>query len=113
LTFTILKRAKQLRRAIHLFCIQYIDSGNLDSSVAISDETWELVDRICDILNIFDYATKKLQGAAKEALHGSLWECLPMIEVLLNGIEELKLEYPLPDEQIVASIPSTRRGKAS
>lgn len=33
--------------------------------------------------------------------------------LLLSGIEELKLEYPQPDEQTVASIPSTRRGKAS
>jgi hypothetical protein len=112
-TFTMLRRAKQLRRPIHLFCIQYVESKDLDPSVMISDETWELVGQICEILELFDYATEKLQGVAKEALHGSLWECLPMIEVLLSEVEQLKAQYPVTEEQITVSVPSSRRGKAS
>lgn len=112
-TWTMLKRAKLLRKAINLFCLQYIDSKDLDASVMISDESWDLLDEICTILELFDYATEKLQGAAKDGKHGSLWECLPMIEILLKQVENLKIKHPLLDEQIVVPIPSNRRSKSS
>jgi hypothetical protein len=94
----MLRRVKQLRRPIHLFYIQYVKSKDLDPSVMISDETWELVGQICEILKLFNYATKKLQGVAKEALHESLWECLPMIKVLLSEVEQLMVQYPVTEE---------------
>jgi hypothetical protein len=109
-TFTMLVRAKQLRRAIDLFCLQYINSGELDASTTISDETWALIDHICEILGLFDFATLNLQGAATEGAHGALWECLPMIETLLLGIEDLKLRYPLQPKQ---SATLSRRSKFS
>jgi hypothetical protein len=59
-TWTMLKRAKLLRGAINLFCLQYIDSKDLDASVIISDESWKLLEQICDILELFHYATEKL-----------------------------------------------------
>jgi hypothetical protein len=106
----MLVRAKQLRQAINLFCLQYISSGELDALTTISDETWMLIDHICEILGLFDFATLNLQGAATEGTHGALWECLPMIETLLSGIEDLKLRYPLQAEQ---SATSNRKSKSS
>ena len=61
----------------------------------VLDETWELIKHIYLILELFDFATEKLQGAAKDGKHGALWECLPMIEALLMEMEDLKREYPL------------------
>lgn len=112
-TWNMLKRAKQLRKAINLFCLQYIDSKDLDTSAIISDETWDLLDEICSILELFDYATEKLQGAAKDSKHGSLWECLPMIETLLKQVENLKMKYPLLTEQTAVPTPSNRKPKSS
>jgi hypothetical protein len=112
-TWTMLKRAKLLRRAINLFCLQYIDSKDLDASVIISDESWELLEQICDILELFHYATEKLQGAAKDGKHGALWECLPMIECLLKEVEDLRAAYPLLEEQMDIPVSSTRRSKSS
>lgn len=67
-TWNMLKRATLLRKAINLFCLQYIDSKDLDTSAIISDESWDLLDEICSILELFDYATEKLQGAAKDGI---------------------------------------------
>jgi hypothetical protein len=41
-TWTMLKRAKLLHKAINLFCLQCIDSKNLDALVMITDESWDL-----------------------------------------------------------------------
>jgi hypothetical protein len=112
-TWTMLRRAQLLRRAINLFCLQYVDSKDLEASVVISDETWELLDQICGILELFHYATEKLQGAAKDGKHGALWECLPMIECLLKEVEDLRAVYPLLDEQSVIPTSSARRSKSS
>jgi hypothetical protein len=109
----MLKRAKLLRGVINLFCLQYIDSKDLDASVIISDESWKLLEQICDILELFHYATEKLQGAAKDGKHGALWECLPMIECLLKEVEDLRAAYPLLDEQMDIPASSTRRLKSS
>jgi hypothetical protein len=111
-TWMMLKRAIQLRKALNLFCLQYINSGDLDASVMVLDETWELIEHICSILELFDFATEKLQGAAKDGKHGALWECLPMIEALLMEMEDLKREHPLQNEPAVASSNATRKSRA-
>ena len=112
-TWNMLKRAILLRKAINLFCLQYIDSKDLDASAIISDESWDLLSEICNILELFDYATEKLQGAAKDGKHGALWECLPMIETLLHQVEDLKTKYPLSENQTAFPAPSNRRSKSS
>jgi hypothetical protein len=94
----MLVRAKQLRQAIDLFYLQYINSGELDASTTVSNETWALINQICEILGLFNFATLNLQGAATEGAHGALWECLPMIKTLLLDIEDLKLRYSLQPE---------------
>lgn len=114
-TFTMLRRAKRLRKAIDLFCLQYIDSKDLEETVRISDDTWSLIGKICDILEHFEYATLALEGAATDGHHGALWECLPMLEELLLKVEELKKEYPLREElpTNVPPPPPTRRARLS
>jgi hypothetical protein len=78
----------------------------------VLDETWELIKHIYLILELFDFATEKLQGAAKDGKYGALWECLPMIKALLMEIEDLKREHPLQNEPTVASLNTTRKSRA-
>jgi hypothetical protein len=94
-TFYMLQRALLLRKAIDLFCLQYIESKDLDVGFKLDDLAWSRLQVVCDILEKFEYATKTLEGSAKEGHHGTLWECLPAIELLLKQLEDLKLQYPL------------------
>jgi hAT family C-terminal dimerisation region len=95
LIFTMIQRALLLRQAIDLFIHTYIKKRELDESVAIDDDTWALLESICAVLEHFNIATLSLEGAAKQAHHGSLWECLPMLEYLIEKLEALRAEYPL------------------
>lgn len=94
-TFTMIQRALLLRQAIDLFIQTYIKKRELDESAVINDSTWALLEHICAILEHFNVATLSLEGAAKQAHHGSLWECLPMLEYLIEKLEALRTEYPL------------------
>jgi hypothetical protein len=53
----MLRRVLLLREAINMFCIQYIRLGELEAEAMIEDETWSLLQRICDILEVFNVAT--------------------------------------------------------
>jgi hypothetical protein len=89
-TYRMIERALLLREAIDLFCLQFVDSGNLEASVRINDDTWVRLERLCEILKLCEYTTLRLEGSAANAHHGALWKCLPVIEYLLQQFEELK-----------------------
>lgn len=93
-TFYMLQRALALRKAIDLFCLQYVESKELNISFKLDDLAWSRLQSLCDILQYFEYATKALEGSAREGHHGALWECLPTMELLLKQLEQLKLQYP-------------------
>jgi hypothetical protein len=63
--------------------------------VVISDDTWALLKQIYAILEHFNVTTLSLKGTVKQAYHGSLWECLPMLEYLIEKLEALRAEHPL------------------
>jgi hypothetical protein len=121
-TYYMLKRAVKLRKAVDLFCLQYIDIGELDESVRISADTWVLIEQLCAILEEFEVATTELEGHGAHGYHGSLYECLPSMEDLLGKLETLRKLHPTKDDrqQLHSSSPSrsqpqssSRRGKAS
>lgn len=93
-TFCMLQRALTLRKAVDLFCLQYIESKELDKSFKLDDLAWSRLQSLCDILQYFEYATKPLEGSASQGHHGALWECPPAMELLLKQLEQLKLQYP-------------------
>jgi hypothetical protein len=107
-TFAMLRRALVLREAIDLFCMQFIKTGELDPKARIDDDTWALLERICEMLEHFNTATLQFQGHAKEGHHGALWEVLPSIENLIDEMEKLRAQYPFlrPQER-----PMVSRGK--
>lgn len=108
-TFYMLRRALVLRKAIDLFCLQYIESKDLDAGFKLDDLAWSRLQVVCDILEKFEYTTKTLEGCAKEGHHGALWECLPAMELLLKQLEDLKFQYPLLDHYPVISRASQSR----
>jgi hAT family C-terminal dimerisation region len=69
------------------FCAINID--DLKEDVLSLDE-WSQLEEIESILAPFQEVTKRLEGNAKECYHGSIWEALPAVEVLLMHLERLK-----------------------
>ena len=59
----------------------------------LSADDWNILARTRDILQPFYYLTIRLQGRAKYASHGSIWEALPSLNFLLNGLKEKSKEY--------------------
>jgi hAT family C-terminal dimerisation region len=111
-TFYMLKRALLLRKPIDLFCLQYIESKDLNTGFKLDGLAWSRLQAVCDILEKFEVVTKTLEGSAKEGHHGALWECLPAMELILKQLEDLKSKYPLLDNHSVASNASQSRRKS-
>ena len=44
---------------------------------------------------MFHTVTIILKGYAKDARFDTIWECIPVLEVLLNNLLRLQNEYPL------------------
>jgi len=110
-TFYMILRALKLREAIDIFCIQYIESGELHKSVKIDKLIWKRLQTICDIMGNFEIATNQLEGSASCGHHGALWECLPTIEMLLSQFEKLRIEYALESSILDPPPPiETRKG---
>jgi len=59
----------------------------------LSRNDWNILARARDILQPFFDLTLHLQGRASRATHGSIWEALPTLDFLLNGLEEKSKEY--------------------
>lgn len=59
----------------------------------LSAEEWTEIEQIELILKPFQQVTKRLEGNAVYGHHGSIWEALPTIELLLRHLEGLKEVY--------------------
>jgi hypothetical protein len=44
---------------------------------------------------VFHTVTIVLEGHAKDVKFGKMWECVPVLKVLLNTLIKLQTEYPL------------------
>jgi hypothetical protein len=61
-------------------------------------------------LQLFENATKAVEGSGDHGHHGVLWECLPIFESILLKLERLKEEYPVQEElTVTAFAPSKGR----
>jgi len=56
----------------------------------LSSNEWDVLEEIESILEPFHMVTKRLEGNNKEGHHGSIWEALPAVELLLRHLETLK-----------------------
>ena len=72
------------------FCTLYADDLQDD---ILSKNKWEQLEKIKKILKPFEEVTKHLEGTAIHGHHGSIWEALPAVELLLQHLEKMKQEY--------------------
>jgi hypothetical protein len=64
-----------------------------ESSLELSKSEWIMLENIRDILQPFKEVTIRLQGQAKNGLHGALWEVLPAMQLLIKHLETSKTKY--------------------
>ena len=86
-TYSMIYRALKLRPQIRTFCLMNIDDLETDT---LSSNEWDVLEEIESILEPFHMVTKRLEGNNKEGHHGSIWEALPAVELLLRHLETLK-----------------------
>jgi hypothetical protein len=53
----------------------------------LSDEDWTHLHLVHSALKPFSIATACLQGQARHAHHGAIWEAIPVLEYLLKHLE--------------------------
>lgn len=85
-----ISRALKLQSQIQVFTQSHLHELG-DDALAVED--WTVLAQIHEVLQPFRVMTKQLEGRAKEHHHGSVWEVLPTIELLLSHIEGLKAVY--------------------
>jgi hypothetical protein len=86
-TYSMIHRALKLRTQIMLFCAMNTTDLKEDT---LSQDEWTELEAIKSILRPFQEVTKWLEGNVKNAHHGSIWEALPAIKLLLVHLEEQK-----------------------
>jgi hypothetical protein len=80
-------RGIQLYTAISMFSVDY--EAGLGQDV-LSKNDWDELKQIREVLQPFKDLTIYLQSRASKGEHGSIWETLPAIELLLGHIEALR-----------------------
>jgi hypothetical protein len=69
-----------------------MNTNDLKEDVLSQDE-WSDLKEIKLILESFQEVIKWLEGNIKDAHYGLIWEALPIVELLLIYLEELKKVY--------------------
>jgi hypothetical protein len=85
-----ISRALKLQPQLQVFTQSHLQDLGDD---VLTVEDWATLAQIHEVLQPFRVLTKQLEGRAKEHHHGSVWEVLPAIELLLSHIESLKAIY--------------------
>lgn len=97
--FLMIVRALSLRQQIDYFSFQNRsirdNDGGLKPEQILTPEDWLILTQLAEGLQVFHTATVALEGYAKDAKFGAMWECIPVLEVLSNNLIRLQVEYPL------------------
>lgn len=92
-------RALLLRQHIDYFCYHHRSIKENDDGLHIEQmltpDDWLILTQLAEGLKVFHTATIALEGQAKDAKFGAMWECVPVLEVLSNNLIRLQDEYPL------------------
>jgi hypothetical protein len=70
----------------------------------LTREDWEELREIAAFLQPFKELTILLEGRATRAQHGSVWETLPTLELLLSHVEQWKERAPNQELSLIVSI---------
>jgi hypothetical protein len=79
-----------LQRALKLRSLLETDDDSLES---ISNEDWNTLQILHDLLQPFWVLTLRLQGQAVSGYNGAVWEVLPAIKVLIDHLEGARRKY--------------------
>jgi hypothetical protein len=90
-SYASISRALLLKPRIVAFLIQYAEDLEED---LLTEEDWQQLEIIVEVLKPFHVITVHLEGRAEEGHHGSVWEVLPAIESLIEHLDTMKLKYP-------------------
>jgi len=97
--YKMIKRALVLRKQIDYYCYNHRSvrprNDGLLLTQILTDSDWYILTQMADPLYHFDYATTRLEGLAKKAEFGAMWEVVPMIEVLHELLINLQRQYLL------------------
>jgi hAT family C-terminal dimerisation region len=88
-TFLSIQRALKVKQRLQHFCLDY--RKDLDKDY-LSDDDWTTLTQVYNALEVFHQATLRLEGEAQHGHHGSIWEALPVLEALLEKMEEGRQE---------------------
>ena len=88
-TYNSLERGILLRERLDVFIWKFTTELEDDR---LTEEDWQHLNEISDALQPFHEATKYLEGHARKATHGSVWEALPIMEALLEYCEQHRFQ---------------------
>jgi len=90
-TLSMISRALKLKLAIERYCRQWQqphnDAYNLKQDF-LDAQDWEELYHFEELLQPFEYATKKAEGNAYSGSNGALWEVLPMMDYLFKKLKK-------------------------
>jgi hypothetical protein len=97
--YLMIIRALSLRSQIDYFCFHHRSITEKDDGLreeqSLNPEDWLILGQLAEGLKVFHTATIALEGHAKDARFGAMWECVPVLEILSNKLIRLQDEYPL------------------
>ena len=79
----------------------------------LSTSDWNVLARARDILRPFYELTLALQGRASDARYGSIWEALPALDFLLDGLNIKSKEYRTELTEASSAEPITEMAQAN
>jgi hypothetical protein len=79
----------KLRSQVAIYLLE-IDDGSLES---ISNEDWNTLQILHDLLQPFWVLTLRLRGQAVSGYNGAVWEVRPAIKVLIDHLEGARRNY--------------------
>ena len=95
-TYYSLHRGLKLKRRLRI----YIDDNRADfKDDCIDSEDWDPLQEISDAQQPFHEAAMRTQGNAGNGHYGAVWEVLPIIETLLDVMEQGRLRYKSTDRK--------------
>ena len=85
-TFTMIERLIKVKDAVAL----YQQTEETDPEDTLTPDDWQELVEIKELLEPFKEVTMRTQGYGEDGTHGSTWEWLTSIELLLDILETKK-----------------------
>jgi hypothetical protein len=97
--YYMIQRALRLKDNLDVFCSlntrDRIGDEGLLSSQILTPVDWVVLTQIAAGLALFEEVTIDLQGFAKDAQFGAMWESIPVLERLGDRLLDLQTQFPL------------------